>query len=63
MVGSLSDGEDVWWDLVPPLEAVDAHSAGGVDREPLVRVYRDTEETGVGLRAINEEINITHIKY
>ena len=50
VVGSLCDGKDVGWDLVPPLEPVDAHRPRRVDGEPLVRVHRDTEEAGVGLQ-------------
>ena len=49
MVGALSDGEDVGWNLIPPLTTVDADSPHGVDGEPLVGVDGDTEETGVGV--------------
>ena len=49
VVGPLSDGEDVWRDLVPPLEAVDADGALGVDGKAHVGVDGDTEEARVGL--------------
>ena len=49
MVGPLRDGEDVRGDLVPPLEAVDADGALGVDGEAHVGVDGDTEEARVGL--------------
>ena len=53
MVGSLRDGEDVRRDLVPPLEAVDADGALGVDGKAHVGVDGDTEEAGVGLSKKN----------
>ncbi len=52
MVGALSNGKDVWGDLVPPLAAVQLHRPRRVDREPLVRVHGDTEEAGVRLYRI-----------
>jgi hypothetical protein len=52
VVGALSNGEDVWRDLVPPLAAVQLHRPRGVDREPLVRVHGDTEEARVCLYRI-----------
>ena len=50
MVGPLSDGKDVGWDLVPPLATVQSDSSHCVDREAFVRVDGDTEETRVGLQ-------------
>ena len=55
VVGSLSDGKDVRWDLVPPLATVETDGPHGVDGEPLVRVDSDTEETGVG---VDQPLNI-----
>ena len=49
LVGSVSDGEDVWRHLVPPLAEVDLDGRGGVDGEPLVGVDGHTEEPGVGV--------------
>ena len=55
VVGSLSDGKDMRWDLVPPLTTVDTDGPHGVDGEPLVRVDSDTEQTGVG---VDQPLNI-----
>ena len=55
VVGSLSDGKDMRWDLVPPLTTVDTDGPHGVDGEPLVRVDSDTEETGVG---VDQSLNV-----
>ena len=54
-VGTLSDGEDMRGDLVPPLATVETHRPHGVDGEPLVGVHGDTEETGVG---VDEPLNV-----
>ena len=60
VVGALCDGEDVWRDLVPALEAVDADGALRVDGEALVRVDGDTEQARVGLEMNQEDILHMH---
>ena len=49
MVGSLSDGEDVGRDFIPPLSTIEIDGPHGVDWEPFVRIDGDTEQSGVGL--------------
>ena len=62
LVGPVSDGEDVRRHLVPPL--VDVHLDGGlgVDGEAAVRVHRNAEEPGVGLKA-DKQLNIVSYRF
>ena len=57
MIGALCNSKDVGWDFIPPLGTVDTDSSHGVDREPLVRVDRDAEQSRVG---VNELVLIPH---
>ena len=50
MIGSLSNGKDMRWHLIPPLASVQSNSSHGVDGEPLVGVHSNTEEPRVGLK-------------
>ena len=56
MVGTLSDGEDMRGNLIPPLSTVETDGPHGVDGEPLVGVDSDTEETGVG---VDQSLDVT----
>lgn len=49
VVGVVSHGEQMGRHLVPSLALELRDDALGVDREPLVRVDRHTEQAGVGL--------------
>ena len=44
------------WHLITPLEPVDSNSTLSVDREPLVGVDSDTEESGVG---VNQSLHVS----
>ena len=54
LVGTVSNGEQVRWHLVPSLTTVLGHNIGGVDRKAFVGVDYHTEETGVGLQGRNK---------
>lgn len=50
MVGVVSDREDMWRHLVPPLSLVHVYDLLRVDGQPLVGVDGHTEESRVRLR-------------
>lgn len=50
LVGTLSNGENVGRDFIPPLASVDSHGTERVNGVTLVRVDSDTEQAGVGLQ-------------
>ena len=74
-VGSLGDGPQMGWDLIPPLAQVHLDHSLGVDGVPLVGVDDNTEETRVGVdklgletdlqvvedRGIIEESQVSHV--
>lgn len=49
MIGVISDGEDMRWHLIPSLSLVHIDNLLSIDRQPLVRIDSDTEESRVGL--------------
>ena len=60
-VGHVRDGEEVRRNLVPPLAQVDFDRRRGVNRVPLVRVHRHTEEARIGLQNLDDISQISNI--
>ena len=59
MIGTLSNGKDMRRDFITPLSTVDTDCPHGVNGEPLVWVYSNTEETRV---CVDQPFNITHLQ-
>ena len=55
MVGAFSNGKDVRRDFITPLGTVDTNSSHGVNWEPFVRVYCDTEEPRI---CVDQSLNV-----
>lgn len=53
-VGTVRNGENMWWDFITTLTTVHLSTTVRVDREPLVRVDSDAEKSRVGLRGGKE---------
>ena len=57
LVGTLSNGKDVWWALAPPFAYIDLHGAKSIDGKPLVRVDGNAKEARVG---VDQLVDIPH---